>query len=258
MKRRHTRKRPKKVYRGGNNIKMGVMAMFKNEAMVLKEWIEHYIWQGADTILLMNNNSTDDYKNIIDQFKDKVHLIDTPDEYSQIREYNDKGIPFFKKHKIDTLVIVDVDEYMFGKDGSSLKKHVIDIFGKPERPSQFSCKWTMFGSSGHEKHPESIRKSFTWKQKGTAEETKSVVWVNDVISVDLHKCQVKGKTIPCPRGIQLNHYAIMSKEYFEKVKMTRGDAVQPSAKHTRDWNYFKGYDHREEEDTTLKDLILKI
>jgi hypothetical protein len=153
------------------------------------------------------------------------------------------------------VVVVDVDEYMFGKDGRNLKQHVIDIFGKSNRPSQFSCRWAMFGSSGHEKQPESIRKSFTWRKKGTADETKSVVWVNDIINIDLHKSEVRGETISCPEGIQVNHYAIMSKEYFQKVKMTRGDAIQPSAKNVRTMEYFTAYDHHEEEDTTLKNLL---
>jgi len=33
--------------------------------MGIHEWIEHYQWQGIDEILLINNDSTDDWKDKI-------------------------------------------------------------------------------------------------------------------------------------------------------------------------------------------------
>ena len=44
------------------NLRVGLMAIFKNESMGIREWIEHYVWQGVDKILLINNNSTDYWK----------------------------------------------------------------------------------------------------------------------------------------------------------------------------------------------------
>ena len=41
-------------------MKVGLMAIFKNESMGIREWINHYQWQGVDNILLINNDSTDD------------------------------------------------------------------------------------------------------------------------------------------------------------------------------------------------------
>jgi len=262
-----TRKRKTRRVLGGNGnslknhtpIKFAVMAMFKNEEMVLKEWIKHYLWQGADLIILLDNGSTDDYRSITDQFKDKVHVLYAPKRHAQGEQYNKIGMPFLKGHKVDVVAILDIDEYMFGTDGKKLKKHVIDIFGKSDRPSQFSCHWNMFGSSGHEKHPESIRKSFTWRQAGTNTNIKSVVWLNDILpgGLNQHQSKVSGKTIGCPEGIQLNHYAIMSKEYFEKVKMTRGNVSTPGSNKIRNLGYFKGYNHKNHEDTQLKDLVVK-
>ena len=39
---------------------VGVMAIMKNETDVLREWIQHYRWQGVDKIFLIDNGSTDD------------------------------------------------------------------------------------------------------------------------------------------------------------------------------------------------------
>lgn len=39
------------------------LAIFKNEAMNLKEWLDHHLWQGVEHFYLINNGSEDDYKN---------------------------------------------------------------------------------------------------------------------------------------------------------------------------------------------------
>ena len=62
-------------------------------------------------------------------------------------------------------------------------------------------------------------------------------------------------TVDNPQQLSLNHYAIMSREYFSKVKMTRGDADNQKVDNIRDWNYFDRYDHKEVEDEELKQLL---
>ncbi len=61
-----------------------------------------------------------------------------------------------------------------------------------------------------------------------------------------------------PVYLSLNHYAIMSKEYFTTVKMTRGDAGGESHDNFRDMNYFHNYDYKEVIDTELKYLVEKM
>jgi hypothetical protein len=257
----YTRKKLKrynkhKSLKGGNNLKFAVMGIFKNEEIVIREWIEHYQWQGVDEILLLNNGSTDNWK-------DKIHglnhvtIIDAPKQGVQNENYNTIGMPWLKENKVDVVAILDLDEFMFGTDGKKLKEHVIKIFSAPNRPSKFVCNWTMFGSSGLNNQPESIRKSFTWKKRNINDNennVKGVIWLNDILDngIDLHNSKVSGRTDKCPSGIQLNHYAIQSKEYFEKVKMSRGNATRPN--NPRNWNYFKAYNHRNQENTQLKQL----
>ena len=124
----------------------------------------------------------------------------------------------------------------------------------------------MFGSSGHTGQPGDIRSSFTWKKAALDENMKSVVWVDDIVDitthenphyyyrgVNQHKCKVSGESIGCPTGIQLNHYVIQSREYYEKVKIARGDVDKLN--NIRDWDYYNRNDFREEEDRTLKSLV---
>lgn len=240
-----------------SDIRFGVMAIFKNEAMGIREWIEHYKWQGADKILLLDNNSTDDWREKIMGLEEIVTVLGAPKDHVQAANYKELGIPWLKENGIHVVATVDIDEYIFGTDGRTLKEHVVEIFSSANRPSQFTCRWTMFGSSGHLTQPSNIRSSFTWKKSDLADvkTTKPVTWVEDITEIyGPHAFDVIGETRGCPSGIQLNHYAIQSREYFEKVKMARGDVANPV--NPRDWNYFNSYDFREEEDVKLKDLII--
>ena len=60
-----------------------------------------------------------------------------------------------------------------------------------------------------------------------------------------------------PVIFKLNHYAIQSKEFFKKVKMTRGAADTIKHNHVRDLNYFKRYDFKDRQDVQLKELVEK-
>ena len=243
-------------------MKLALMAMFKNEAMGIREWIEHYLWQGVDTILLLDNNSTDDWKSKIQDYLDsgKVTVLAAPDKHAQNRQYNSIGMPWLKEQNVDVLAILDLDEFIFGTDGKTLKEYVLEIFGSPNRPSRIFCKWTLFGSSNLEQQPESIRKSFTWKQKTLQFRPwslKSISWFNDIKEggAEIHASHVIGRVEECPPTVQLNHYLVQSKQYFKEVKMTRGAADIPAHENLRDWKYFKEYDFHEIEDTSLKNLV---
>jgi hypothetical protein len=47
----------------------------------------------------------------------------------------------------------------------------------------------------------------------------------------------------------------MSKEYFEKIKMTRGDVNSITFDNIRDWTYFNNYDTNEVYDDELANLF---
>lgn len=52
-------------------------AIFKNESHILKEWIEHYFYHGVEHIYLINDNSTDNFLNILEPYikKKKINII---------------------------------------------------------------------------------------------------------------------------------------------------------------------------------------
>jgi hypothetical protein len=244
------------------------MAIFKNEAMGIREWIEHYKWQGVDEILLLDNNSSDDWRHKIVGLENNVTIMSAPRDHVQTENYVNLGLPWLKANGVQVVAILDLDEYMFGTDGRTLKEHIVEVFGSVGRPSQFTCKWHMFGSSGLEEQPESIRASFTWKKSEEDWNIKSVFWLDDLVNtntaegvhkffhgVNQHTCKVSGVTLGCPSGLQLNHYSIQSKEFYEKIKIQRGAVDKHD--NTHNWDFFKENDFKEEEDTKLKTLVLQ-
>jgi len=251
-------------HRGGftaKPLKIGVMAIFKNESMILREWIEHYKWQGVDEIVLLNNDSTDDWQSITNDFKDFVTVKDTPGRHMQMHAYNEYGLPHLRERGVDVMVVVDIDEYYFGRDGRLLKDYIQEVFSKENRPSAFTCGWSMFGSNGHATQPASVREGFTkrWQENAEPENGISGKTVMMLSDIDRLSCQhipkVKGERISCPKGLQINHYPIMSKEYFDKVKKTRGDVYTVHHNSARGDDYFKRYDNNVVDDATLAEQV---
>jgi hypothetical protein len=242
-------------------LKIGIVALFKNEAMAMREWLSHYKWQGIDRILLMDNNSTDDWRPALKGFESMVDTVSAAKDYAQNEHYNTLGREWIEKHKIDVVGIMDLDEFAFGLHGRNLRSHLEQLFsgeGGVPRPSQLLMKFNMFGSSGLDKQPASIRRGFTWRKRDTmANNTKAFIWTDDLIEFGIHQSDVSGETLIAPPGIQLNHYNIQSREFFRKVKMTRGSATRKTWNKARNWRFFKRYDINEYEDTVLRDMLTR-
>jgi hypothetical protein len=236
--------------------KIVIMALFKNEAMVIREWLEHYKWQGVDHVLLLNNNSTDKWEKEIEGLQSFVTVLPATKDFAQKEHYNTIGKKWLDENGADIVGIFDIDEFVFGKNGKTLKEHLVEIFKDDGGPSQVKINWTMFGSSDLTKQPDSIRKSFLWRKSELDKHTKAFMRRKDLREYDIHMSDVKGETVIMNDRFQMNHYAIMSREYFEKIKMTRGDStIRTATKPVRDWDYFRRYDFKEEIDTTLRDLV---
>jgi hypothetical protein len=247
---------------GSKPLKVAIMAIFKNEATILREWIEHYKWQGMDVILLLNNDSTDDWQSITKDYPGLVTVIDAPGRHQQLPAYNEKGLPFLREQGVDVVAVNDLDEYLFGKDGKNLKQHIQEVFSKPDRPSGFTCGWNMFGSNGHKTQPASVREGFTmrWSDHSEPENGvsgKTVTLLSDIgVLSSIHIPAVKGRLESCPAGLQLNHYQIMSEDYFRKVKMERGNAFWGISNGARkDFKYFTNRNHNKVEDLALANLV---
>lgn len=122
-----------------------ICAIFKNEAPYLREWIEYHLMLGVNHFYLYNNNSTDNFEEILAPYieKGQVTLTFWPEYPGQVKAY---------KHWYDTyrnesnwVAFIDIDEYIcprYDKDIPSwLKKY--------SKYPILVAYWQFFGTSGN-------------------------------------------------------------------------------------------------------------
>lgn len=122
--------------------------IFKNEAPFLKEWIEFHEMLGVDHFYLYNNNSTDNYKEVLTPYMDKglITLIDFPYQAAQMRAYKD----CFDRFKNETrwISFLDADEFICLKYANNIKQWLKAY----ERTPGVMVRWRNFGTNGLLKH----------------------------------------------------------------------------------------------------------
>jgi hypothetical protein len=252
-----------------------VMAMFKNEAHVLREWLQHYAEQGITHAVLIDNGSTDDYRESIQDFVDSgfVTLVQEPQRHVQVKSYNYN----FEQHirgKAEWLLVCDMDEFVFGAKRVPLALELLEV---PDDVGVIFFRWIMFGSNGHVKQPPSVVKGFTRRLKypdstPNFSESKYLVRADSVApgGLGIHTVRLKSES-ESPKAarrvvrlgehrteaslqlepIRIHHYAIQSWDWFRTVKMTRGDVNAKESDTVRNAAYFKLYDRNDLEDKTL-------
>lgn len=234
--------------------KVSVIGIFKNETMNLKLWLDHYLWQGVEHFYLIDNGSDDNPDKILEPYilQGIVTVYKFPEKYKQVEHYktvwNKENIP----SKTKWLIMADLDEFWYAPN--SKLSVIIDDY---EEYDIIYSNWYMFGSDGWNEHPKDIRKDIIYRKHDFPNETKWICKTNnvDVSNLWIHSFRNDDnlKKITENEKIHLNHYPIQSKEFFEKVKMTRGDVGNILSKDVRDWNYFNDYD----KDNTYMDTVLK-
>lgn len=234
--------------RRGASGDLCVLGIFKNEAMGIREWVEHYKAQGVQRIFLLNDGSTDAWRTQIGD-DPCVVVKDAPERHAQSIHYNSM-LPAIREYT--WCLVVDMDEFVYGRKRD--ERLLEFVLAQPANVGQVSLPWKLFGSSGHTTQPPSIRKGFLWRKKDFDSNVKSLVRTANVRRLNLHTHATSGRTITETERLALNHYAIQSKEFFEKVKMARGDANAPQSEHVRNWAYFARYDHKGVLDTELADM----
>lgn len=136
------------IYPKNNETKkyyVSICAIFKNEAKYLKEWILFHQIIGIDHFYMYNNNSEDNYKEILEPFIDQgiVTLIEFPYNHAQMQAYTD-CIQRFKKES-NWIGFIDLDEFLVPIENDNIK----DFLKKFEknRPA-VQIYWKLFGTSG--------------------------------------------------------------------------------------------------------------
>lgn len=128
---------------------LSICAIFKDESLVMKEWVEFHRLVGVDHIYLYNNNSTDNSCEILKPYIDEgfVTLVDWPmPPPSQAQAYNDFKHKFWDE--TNWVAFIDLDEFICPRRAFNVK----DLLEKFRSYPSLLVYWRMFGSSGRIEH----------------------------------------------------------------------------------------------------------
>ena len=128
--------------------KISICGIFKNEGLFLKEWIEYNHMIGVEHFYLYNNNSDDNYIEVLTPYIEKrlVTLIDFPYDHAQIKAYQH----FYEtyRHETQWVSFLDIDEFFVPISHNSLNEWIKGY----EKYPVIQIYWKMFGTSGLMKH----------------------------------------------------------------------------------------------------------
>lgn len=261
---------------------LSVAAIFKNESWNLKEWILHYKYHGVDHIYLVNDFSDDNYLPIVQPFINEGFVTlfqnDVKEKYvgRQVDLNNKYFLPIC--NETQWIAQIDLDEFIYSPKCVDLK----EILRKYENYGTVVSNWVWFNSNDFLKQPNGIVKNFikraefgdrvwmTHRSHAAVNGQEEPEWFNlwapksiantkfNVRSFNIHDIATSGPSInlsfvgkPNDPEILINHYQIQSREFWEKVKMTRGALNNWYSANARGWHTFYSLDVGDIVDTTL-------
>ena len=232
-----------------------VVAIFKNESISIREWLQHYIRQGVEHFYMIDNGSTDNWHYEIKGFP--VTVFSNEEKHKQIEHYNNYFLETVKVSS-EWVMVVDLDEFVYGRKNNTITSVLSNY---DDNVGDVRIRWKMFGSNGHIKQPESIIDGFTKRKPiepsdkdGSFDYIKSIIRTSCLLKFEIHNhkttdCKIIFEPPEMTENslanslIHLNHYAIQSKDFFFNVKMTRGDVASSAHENFRNVDYFKKYDN---------------
>jgi len=263
---------------------LSIAAIFKNESWNLKEWILHYKHHGVDHIYLVNDFSDDDYLPVIQPFIDEgfVTLFQNDIREKYVGRQVDLNNKYFLPvcNETQWIAQIDLDEFIYSPKCIDLK----EVFKKYENYGTVISNWVWFNSNDFLKQPKGIVKNFikraefgervwmTHRSHAAINGQEEPEWFNlwapksiantkfNVKSFNIHNITTDGPSInlsfvgkPNDPEILINHYQIQSREFWEKVKMTRGALNNWYASNARGWHTFYSLDVGDIIDMTLSE-----
>jgi hypothetical protein len=185
---------------------LSLVALFRDEARFLKEWIEFYRMIGVEHFYLYNHLSQDNYMEVLQPYIDQgiVELTTLTKEPSNEKEWYEiqtgsySDAIKYSADKTEWLMMIDTDEFLFPVKEYNLA----NALKAYDEYASLSVNWKIFGSAGVQKVPSDklLIESLLYKQ--------------DSQTVDLHV-----KTIVKPRYVKnmdlCPHYAILKPGYLQ-------------------------------------------
>ena len=127
---------------------LAVVAIFKDEAEYLDEWIDYHFLAGVNHFYLYNNDSSDDYQKVLAPYIEKnlVTLTDWSGRLMMYPAYDDAT----EKYRFECryMAFIDIDEFIFPKTNQSIFEVVDEILSADSKAAALGINWQIFGSNG--------------------------------------------------------------------------------------------------------------
>ncbi len=131
-------------------IDLAIVAIMKNEAPYVKEWIEYHKLVGVQKFYIYDNESEDNLKDVLAQYIEQglVEYTFFPGIKQQMPAYND----CVNKHREDVkwLAIIDADEFIVPVKTKTILETLKDF----EQYPGVGISWVMYDCNGHLKKPQ--------------------------------------------------------------------------------------------------------
>lgn len=256
-----------------------VCIIVKNEAPYLLEWMAYYLALGFDRLVIYDNESTDNTRQIIqnarinDERIEYIYWQDIKGYSPQLTAYNDA----IKRIDTEWIAFFDIDEFLVLKDHKNINEF---LAGFDMETTAIAISWFMFGSSGYELYSNDLvirrftkcpnpkfpnnsfiktiarRDAIKYMEIHTAELTRGMYRKangDPVVILDYMLTPV-----PCHDAAQLNHYVLKSKEEYLKKRM-RGDGSEASNSKEKYIKYtdelWAEHDRNEHSDFSIQSMI---
>lgn len=130
---------------------LSIVAILKNEAPYLKEWLDYHLLAGVDHFYLYDNESSDNQAEVAKPYIEAglVDYFSTPGKAMQYVVYNDAVKRF--KFQSRYMAFIDLDEFIFPKTNQGVVEVVDEILSQDPKAAGLAINWQIFGSNGQEK-----------------------------------------------------------------------------------------------------------
>lgn len=194
---------------------LAILAIYRDECSILKEWLEHHVWQGVDFFYLIDNLSKPSQRcsGTIRAFQSRIWRFswtDTPQSVSnkssnQLMAYA-MAFPYIET---EWLLVSDLDEFLLGVNDTAAE--VLRMSTSDEQIAQVCLPWVRFGSSNLTRTPPCVTRSNIVREPLRA------------VKPRLGKCLTRGRALSAS-GLQIHRSKVDSYEpYVNKTKCVCGD-----------------------------------
>jgi hypothetical protein len=235
---------------------LAALAVMRNEAPVIREWLECHLREGVEHFYLIDHGSTDDWRErIADHIAaGRVTVIrGLGGNVDDVRA--DSAGPALRE--CEWLLILDLDEFTYARGAGTISDFLHTL---PDDVAQIKVPWLMFGTSGNVEQPSSVVNGCRLRESLDSRPdqrwlVKAIVRPDRLLLFKIHVHSVYGRTVAplpglpdCddgpflpwdwrPREPELllaqNHYILQSRQQFEEKARRTGYA--PTPKYTEEY-----------------------